>query len=1043
MATLSTRRVNKIEIEIWQSLGVIALFVLVLTAGRLLWLTAFQSPEQPHAVEGQLDLRQWDVTDGETLSLDGQWWFYPHELLTQPSGRFMQKDEAGSQIRVPGGWDALLAPGSGTPYGYGSYHLRILVRPESDLTYSIYVPSVRSASALYVNGKLLAKSGRVDTEAKQYEPRNVPYVASFRAGEDGIIDLVVQAANFEDPRKSGIVRSIKFGTEAAIANKMKLSLAMQLLVTVVFLLHAFYAVLLYVLGNREQRLLHFALLVLSVLLVMLLGNDEKMIHDWIPVNYAWGFKLMHLSLAGAGYALPGCLKQELSPFMRKISKAITVLTVLLVLLAVLLPVKALVTIQPAYIAMIAISVGICVHTLIRASRKEFRDRLLLLSLMAFFNHMVWWGILLATGIKLLFYPFDLILAIGCLAAVWFKRYFRMHADARMLADKLRQADKLKDEFLANTSHELRNPLHSMLNISKAVLERERHVLGRESINDMEMMLAVGQRMSLMLNDLLDVMRLRENVTRLHFRPFSLPTVARGVIDMLRYMAEGKPVRLILDIPADFPLVYADENRVIQILFNLLHNALKFTDKGEVAVRAQVLDGKVEVLVSDTGIGMDGETLKRVFEPYVRGMDAETMGEGGFGLGLGICKQLVELHGETLEASSVPGQGTQFRFTLQLAGQQGEWQVTDAEDHVETRPAHPPAIAKPVTQAAPFRPDIVKTSRQHASNRSRILIVDDDPVNLKVLESILGRDDYEIRTATGGQEALERLDEQEWDLVISDVMMPHMSGYALTQAIRQRFALAELPVLLLTARDRPEDMEAGFQSGANDYVTKPVEALELRTRVKALITVKQSVRERLHMEAAWLQAQIQPHFLFNTLNAIAALSEVDTDRMRNLLEAFGHFLKDKFRFRKMEEPVPIAEELQIVRSYLMIEQERLGDKLQFEWDVDVQKSFSVPALSIQPLVENAIRHGIMKRSGGGKVAIRVKNRHTHAEISVEDDGVGMDAHVLEQIRDGQTEGSPGVGLKNTLLRLKRQYGNGLEVTSTPGEGTRISFVVPFD
>src|SRR5690625_4138570 len=107
--------------------------------------------------------------------------------------------------------------------------------------------------------------------------------------------------------------------------------------------------------------------------------------------------------------------------------------------------------------------------------------------------------------------------------------------------------------------------------------------------------------------------------------------------------------------------------------------------------------------------------------------------------------------------------------------------------------------------------------------------------------------------------------QEWDLVISDVMMPRMSGYELTRIIRKRFTISELPILLLTARNRPEDIENGFLAGANDYVTKPVDAVELKSRVNALTEVRKSSRERLRMESAWLQAQIQPHFLFNTLN----------------------------------------------------------------------------------------------------------------------------------------------------------------------------------
>src|SRR5699024_2591755 len=149
-----------------------------------------------------------------------------------------------------------------------------------------------------------------------------------------------------------------------------------------------------------------------------------------------------------------------------------------------------------------------------------------------------------------------------------------------------------------------------------------------------------------------------------------------------------------------------------------------------------------------------------------------------------------------------------------------------------------------------------------------------------------------------------------DLVIADVMMPEMSGYELTRIIRQRFTRSELPILLLTARNRQEDIENGFLAGANDYVTKPVDAVELRSRVLAHTESKQSFRARIQMESAWLQAQIQPHFLFNTLNSIIALSEIDMERMHKLVDAFSQVLRSKFNFQNLNHFIPIERELEL-------------------------------------------------------------------------------------------------------------------------------------
>jgi len=255
-----------------------------------------------------------------------------------------------------------------------------------------------------------------------------------------------------------------------------------------------------------------------------------------------------------------------------------------------------------------------------------------------------------------------------------------------------------------------------------------------------------------------------------------------------------------------------------------------------------------------------------------------------------------------------------------------------------------------------------------------------------------------------------------------------------------FLFESLQILLLTAKSGSEDMEKGFYSGANDYVTKPIDSSELRSRVNALTEVKKSARERLRMESAWLQAQIQPHFLFNTLNAIMDLSEFDIERMQKLLNAFSDVLRSKFDFKNVDDFVPVESELSLVRSYLYIQKERFGDRLEVVWEVDEDLQFMIPALSLQPLVENAITHGIMKQESSGKITIRIHNRDTSAEISVADDGVGITNDVLQHIRKRKQASESGVGLLNINLRLLRLYGKGLEVSSTPGVGTIISFTV---
>ncbi|GAA0370583.1 ATP-binding protein [Bacillus horti] len=1006
------------------------IFVTILITARILWNMSFQSVNQPYAVDGVLDLRDWEAAESRPITLDGEWEIYSHTWLTS-HGDLDEQVGNRQLIDVPGSWSAQMDSGQGTPYGYGSYRLQILVNPDTDLNYSLRIPSVRSASALYVNGRLLAQSGELGESLEEYKANNVPYSATFTSNDEAIIEVVIQAANFKDPRNSGIIRSIKFGTERAVASETQLSIFMQQMVAVVFLIHAIYAFILFFVGAKERRLLYFSLLTLSAMFMNILGSEEKILNLWLPISYEWGFKLVALSMIGVAYTLLQCIPHRDSRFWRIFHPIFSILCVCSVILAILLPVRYGVSFQLLYILLITTSIVLALIALLRDSMKNLRNNLLLfLSLTALGSSFAWWTYFLFTGIKVIYYPFDLIIAAACFASIWFKKYFQVNHETQKLAAKLMEADKVKDEFLANTSHELRNPLHGILNMSQAVLERERHSLNERSRRDIGTVISVGRRMSVMLDDLLDSVRLQEKKPRLQYKCFSLQTIVMGVFDMLYFMTKGKPVRLINKIPENFPYIFADENRTIQILFNLLHNALKYTNEGEVTIQGYVKKGRAFITISDTGIGMDAETLNRVFLPYEQASVETTMIEGGFGLGLSISKKLVELQGGELQARSVPDKGTTFIFSLPLA----------ESSQIQEMPKEGANPSVWLDETLATNHDVSTERITFKEDRPRVLLIDDDPVNLNVLETILSAENYDMMTVTSGKKALVALEEGDWDLVITDVMMPHMSGYELTRRIRERFTLTELPILLLTARSQPLDIELGFLSGANDYVTKPVEPLEIKARVMALTEVRKSVRDRIKLEASWLQAQIQPHFLFNTLNAITALSEIDTKRMRKMLDAFSSFLRHKINFRNIDDMIFIEEELSIVRSYLTIEQERFQDRLQVHWEIDHYSYFKIPLLTIQPLVENAVRHGIMKRSRGGEIWIRVVEENKYIRFSVVDNGVGIEETVQKQVMDKSPSEGFGVGLYNTNLRLIRKYGKGLQIESTKEQGTTISFTI---
>lgn len=996
----------------------------------MLWIQKFTQPEQPYVTDGELDLRNWDFSDERSVTLNGEWEFFPYQLL---SDKIDNSTLRKSFVQVPGNWSKALNPDSESPYGYGTYRLRVLVDPEIETTYQIQIPSIRSSSALYVNGSLVGKSGEVGEDKESSKAFNVPYSStSIYADESGVIDIHLQATNFVDPRSSGFVRSIKFGHEQDVTSEINLSKLLQVAAAVIFLVHALFASLLYLVGFKDKRLLYFALVIITVAFTSLMGGDEKVLFNYIPMDYTTSFKLSMIVMLICSWSLVHCATPQIEAISKKLLPAYTIYSGIAFIFIMVLPLESLAKSSNFSFTNLLVAAGITVLAFFWDRKSIGGGIWLALSIVALASNYIWWAGSIATGMKVVYYPFDLIIAVVCFAGVWFKHYNKMYAESERFALELQQADQVKDEFLANTSHELRNPLHSILNMSQAVLEREHASITGKSAKDLETVLSVSRRMSVLVDELLDMTRLKEGTPQLNLQPVSLQAIAAGVIDMLNFTVEGKPVRLLNQIPANFPLVVADENRITQVVFNLLHNATKFTHEGRISIQAQIKEGQANIEIIDTGVGMDDETIQSIFDPYVQVHESQNVVASGLGLGLSISKQLVELHNSVLHVKSNFGEGTTFTFTLPIAKET----VTVVEEEQLAGVSSEETAATLIASNSP-----VNSARQETP--PRILVVDDDAVNLQVVATILGVENYKIVTVLNGEKALSLLDRQEFDLVISDVMMPQMSGYELTKQIRERFTISELPILLLTARSQPIDIESGFFAGANDYVKKPVEALELRARVRALTDVKRTVHEKLRLEAAWLQAQIQPHFLFNALNTILALSTIDLDRMRNVLDAFSYLLRKKFQFNSINELTPIQEEVELIEAYLLIEKERFQERLQVNWEVDQDISVLIPALTIQPLVENAILHGIMKQEEGGQLTIRVYAYDKYIHVSIEDNGVGMEESFVAGIFDQENRPQSGIGLVNTHLRLKRRYGKGLQVSSEIGKGTTVSFRIPLE
>ncbi|MBF0102457.1 MAG: response regulator [Desulfobacterales bacterium] len=444
----------------------------------------------------------------------------------------------------------------------------------------------------------------------------------------------------------------------------------------------------------------------------------------------------------------------------------------------------------------------------------------------------------------------IILGACFLVAVIFRQKRKL-VNARQLNEQLRSIDKMKDEFLANTSHELRTPLNAIIGIADALIHGSSGQLTYEQEYNLSLIISSSRRLFNLINDILDFSKLQHQDIQLNPKPLDIRSLSEVVLLLCKPLLDQKLIKFINLIPDDIPAIDADEDRFQQILYHLIANAIKFTQIGHVCLSAYTKDNHVVITVSDTGIGIPSNQLNRIFVPFEQVNGSIGRYHGGAGLGLSITKALVEMHNGTIWVESEMGKGTSFSFTMPIS-------TTTSQLHATSNVTVKPPLSNLSSTLNDIPKSFVQLPQDHVVLNSNselkycILLVDDESINIEVLKGFLSFRPYEISIANSGEEALLAIEKnKKYDLVLLDVMMPGISGYDVCQRIRKMYNPIELPVIMVTAKNRVEDMVIGFQSGANDYLTKPISREELLARIDIQVTLKEVfnkhklVEEQLH------------------------------------------------------------------------------------------------------------------------------------------------------------------------------------------------------
>jgi signal transduction histidine kinase/CheY-like chemotaxis protein len=390
-------------------------------------------------------------------------------------------------------------------------------------------------------------------------------------------------------------------------------------------------------------------------------------------------------------------------------------------------------------------------------------------------------------------------------------------------DVAQSASQAKSEFLANMSHELRTPMTAILGFAE-VLAQEMQAAGASAqwIESQTIVRRNGEHLLTLINDILDLSKVEAGHMELESIELSLPTLLRGVLDLMEGRARDKSLELAAVLESPVPrTLHGDPTRLRQVLLNLLGNAIKFTEEGRIELRVGVESSsaarRIRFEILDTGIGMTQVQIERIFEPFSQADTSTTRRFGGTGLGLTISQRLVERMGGTIDVASTPGSGSRFAFSLPAPAAEGEAFIAAFEALDEPAPA----------ERAMLRQQI----------HGRALLADDGPDNRRLIAHILERAGVHVSIAHDGQQALESVQAAEdagapFDVVLMDMQMPVLDGYEAT--LRLRALGYRRPILALTAHAMQGDRERCLRAGCDGFLTKPIRIATFLTAVAEAI-----------------------------------------------------------------------------------------------------------------------------------------------------------------------------------------------------------------